>query len=146
MGSLFGALAIIILGFAVIATLAYLILKAASFFKRTFGVSLWPGMIALCFSVDIFTFSALSQYSMDNTTMIVLYIAAGLLLAYALYRDIRYYRLYSIPAFLLQLLLAITQIIILVFVIMVRLAKSNAAFKTERVRRRATALGILLDI
>lgn len=39
MDSVFGLLAIIILGIAVLATVIYLILKAASYFKRSFGVS-----------------------------------------------------------------------------------------------------------
>ena len=51
MDSIFGMLAIIILGIAILATLIYLVLKAASYFKRTFGASLWPGVIALCFSL-----------------------------------------------------------------------------------------------
>ena len=52
MDSIFGMLAIIILGIAILATLIYLVLKAASYFKRTFGASLWPGVIALCFSLS----------------------------------------------------------------------------------------------
>lgn len=47
MDSVFGLLAIIILGIAVLATVIYLILKVASYFKRSFGISLWPGVIAL---------------------------------------------------------------------------------------------------
>lgn len=57
MDSVFGLLAIIILGIAVLATVIYLILKVASYFKRSFSISLWPGVIALCFSVDIAVFT-----------------------------------------------------------------------------------------
>lgn len=124
----------------------YLILKVASYFKRTFGVSLWPGVIALCFSADIAVFATAAGQNMGHKFTIVMYIAAGLLLAYTLYRDIRYYELHSIPAFLLQLLLAVAQIILLIIVIAVEFARSNAAHKTERVRRRAAALSVLLDI
>ena len=42
MNSVFGALAIIILGIAIIATAIYLILKAASYFKRTFDIFCGP--------------------------------------------------------------------------------------------------------
>ena len=146
MDSVFGLLAIIILGIAVLATVIYLILKAASYFKRSFGVSLWPGVIALCSSVDIAVFTTAAGQNMGHEFIIVMYIVAGLLLAYTLYRDIRYYKLHSIPAFLLQLLLAVAQIILLIIVIAVKFARSNAAYKTERVRRRAAALGVLLDI
>lgn len=146
MNSVFGALAIIILGIAIIATAIYLILKAASYFKRTFGISLWPGVIALCFALDIAIFSTAAGQNMGHGFMTAMYIAAGLLLTYTLYRDIRYYKLHSIPAFLLQILLSVAQIILLIIVVVIRFAKSNAAYKTERVRRRAAALGVLLDI
>lgn len=38
MDSAFGLLAIIIFGIAVLATVIYLILKAAAYFKRSFGI------------------------------------------------------------------------------------------------------------
>jgi glucan phosphoethanolaminetransferase (alkaline phosphatase superfamily) len=89
MDSVFGLLAIIILGIAVLATVIYLILKAASYFKRSFGVSLWPGVIALCFSVDIAVFTTAAGQNMGHEFIIVMYIVAGLLLAYTLYRPDR---------------------------------------------------------
>jgi hypothetical protein len=107
---------------------------------------LWPGVIALCFSLDIAVFSTAAGQSIGHEFIIVMYIAAGLLLAYTLYRDIRYYKLHSIPAFLLQLVLAVAQIIILIIVIAVRIAKSTTSYRAGRGRRRATLLGALLDI
>lgn len=58
MDSVFGILAIVILGIAVPATRIYLVLKAASYFKRTFVVSLWPGVIAMFSMLHPFTASA----------------------------------------------------------------------------------------
>ena len=106
---------------------------------------MWPGVIALCFALDIAVFSTAAGQNMGHGFMTAMYISAGLLLTYTLYRDIRYYKLHSIPAFLLQILLSVAQIILLIIVV-IRFAKSNAAYKTERVRRRAAALGVLLDI
>lgn len=49
MDSAFGLLAIIISGIAVLATVIYLILKAASYFKRTFGI---PAAVLACSCTD----------------------------------------------------------------------------------------------
>lgn len=147
MGEIIGILALVLLGIAAVCAITYFILKAASYFKRTFGKSLWPGVIALCLSLDLAIAAAMCiQDESSGTMTTVLIVASTVLFAYCLYRDIRYYRLYSIPAFLLQLLLAIVQVVLIIIVFFSRAAKRAGVFRSERVRQRAARFGYILDI
>lgn len=147
MWEIVGILALVLLGIAAICTITYFILKAASYFKRTFGKSLWPGVIALCLSLDLAIAAAMcSQDEASRTLTTVLIVASTVLFAYCLYRDIRFYRIYSIPAFLLQLLLAVVQVMMIIIVFLSKSSKSTGAYRSERVRQRAARLGYILDI
>lgn len=147
MGEIIGILALVLLGIAAVCAITYFILKAASYFKRAFGKSLWPGVIALGLSFDLAIAAAMfSQDKSYGPMTTVLIVAFTVLFAYCLYRDIRYYRLYSIPAFLLQLLLAIVQVVLIIIIIFSRAAKSAREYRSERVRQRAARLGYILDI
>lgn len=147
MGEVIGLLALVLLGIAVVCVVTYLILKAAAYFKRTYGKSLWPGVVSMCFALDLTIAAAMcSQEEFSNELIPILIIAAVVLLGYALYRDIRYYRIYAIPAILLQLLLAVVQVVILLIVIMSYMAKRSGIYRSERVRRRAERLGYIINI
>ena len=130
MGELIGAFTLLLLIIAAVIAVIYFIIKGASYFKRTFGVSLWPGVISLCLSLDILIFgSAYIQESGDGSATAIIIIASLILLAYTLYRNIRYYRLYSIPAFLLQGLIAVAQLFILIMLIAYLIVRRTNMYK-----------------
>lgn len=147
MGEFFGAITILLVIIAAVIAVIYFILKSASYFKRTFGVSLWPGVISLCLSLDIIMFGSMaSQESGNGSTIAVIVIASLSLLAYALYRDIRYYRLYSIPAFLLQGLIAIAQLFILIMAIAYLIVRNTAMYKRGQLNQVSRLVRLFADI
>lgn len=110
--------AICLLCFAGCVALFYLIIKAASFFKKTFGKSLWLGVILSCLSVDLFlTTLVLFQNDESISMRIALTVASVFLFLITVIIDVRYYKVYAIPAFLLQVFLALLQLIVLIVVI-----------------------------
>lgn len=147
MGEVVGVLALALLGIAVLCALTYLILKAAAYFKRTYGKSLWPGVVSMCLALDLAIVAVMCSQEESSAGIIpTLIITAVVFFGYALYRDIRYYRVYSIPAILLQVLLSIVQVVILIIVIMSFMAKQTGVYRSERVRRRAERLGYIINI
>ena len=147
MGEFFGAITILLIIIAAVIAVIYFILKGASYFKRTFGVSLWPGVISLCLSLDIIMFGSMaSQESGNGSTVAVIVIASLILLAYTLYRDIRYYRIYSIPAFLLQGLIAIAQLFILIMAIVFLIVRNTAMYKRGQLNQVSRLIRLFADI
>lgn len=147
MGEFFGAITILLIIIAAVIAVIYFILKGASYFKRTFGVSLWPGVISLCLSLDIIMFgSVASQEGGNGSTVAVIVIASLILLAYTLYRDIRYYKLYSIPAFLLQGLIAIAQLFILIMAIVFLIVRNTAMYKRGQLNQVSRLIRLFADI
>ena len=147
MGEFFGAITILLIIIAAVIAVIYFILKGASYFKRTFGVSLWPGVISLCLSLDIIMFCSMaSQESGNGSTIAVIGIASLILLAYTLYRDIRYYRIYSIPAFLLQGLIAIAQLFILIMAIVFLIVRNTAMYKRGQLNQVSRLIRLFADI
>lgn len=147
MGEVVGVLALVLLGIAVLCALTYLILKAAAYFKRTYGKSLWPGVVSMSLALDLAIAVALCSQEESSAEIVpILIIAVILLLGYALYRDIRYYRARSILAILLQLLLSVVQVVILIIVIMSYMARQTGAYRSERVKHRAERLGYIINI
>jgi len=147
MGEFFGAITILLIIIAAVIAVIYFILKGASYFKRTFGVSLWPGVISLCLSLDIIMFGSMaSQESGNGSTIAVIVIASLILLAYTLYRDIRYYRIYSIPAFLLQGLIAIAQLFILIMAIVFLIVRNTAMYKRGQLNQVSRLIRLFADI
>ena len=147
MGEFFGAITILLIIIAAVIAVIYFILKGASYFKRTFGVSLWPGVISLCLSLDIIMFGSMaSQESGNGSTIAIIVIASLILLAYTLYRDIRYYRIYSIPAFLLQGLIAIAQLFILIMAIAYLIVRNTAMYKRGQLNQVSRLVRLFADI
>lgn len=147
MGEFFGAITILLIIIAAVIAVIYFILKGASYFKRTFGVSLWPGVISLCLSLDIIMFGSMaSQEGGNGSTVAVIVIASLILLAYTLYRDIRYYKLYSIPAFLLQGLIAIAQLFILIMAIVFLIVRNTAMYKRGQLNQVSRLIRLFADI
>lgn len=147
MGEFFGAITILLIIIAAVIAVIYFILKGASYFKRTFGVSLWPGVISLCLSLDIIMFGSMaSQESGNGSTIAFIVIASLVLLAYTLYRDIRYYRIYSIPAFLLQGLIAIAQLFILIMAIVFLIVRNTAMYKRGQLNQVSRLIRLFADI
>ena len=147
MGEFFGAITILLIIIAAVIAVIYFILKGASYFKRTFGVSLWPGVISLCLSLDIIMFGSMaSQESGNGSTIAFIVIASLVLLAYTLYRDIRYYRIYSIPTFLLQGLIAIAQLFILIMAIVFLIVRNTAMYKRGQLNQVSRLIRLFADI
>ena len=147
MGEIFGAITILLIIIAAVIAVIYFILKGSSYFKRTFGVSLWPGVISLCLSFDIIMFGSMaSQESGNGSTVAVIVIASLILLAYTLYRDIRYYKIYSIPAFLLQGLIAIAQLFILIMAIVFLIVRNTAMYKRGQLNQVSRLIRLFADI
>ena len=147
MGELFGAITILLIIIAAVIAVIYFILKGASYFKRTFGVSLWSGVISLCLSLDIIMLGSMaSQESGTGSTITIVVIVSFLLLAYTLYRDIRHYRIYSIPAFLLQGLIAIAQLFILIMAIVFLFVRNTAMYKRGQLNQVSRLIRLFADI
>lgn len=147
MGEVIGAFTILLLIIAAVIAVIYFILKGASYFKRTFGVSLWPGVISLCLSLDIVMFAGMyMQESGSDSTAVIAIIASLVLLAYTLYRDIRYYRAYSVPAFLLQGLIAVAQLFILIMAIAFMIIRNTAMYKRGQLNQITRLIRLFADI
>lgn len=147
MGEFFGAITILLIIIAAVIAVIYFILKGASYFKRAFGVSLWPGVISLCLSLDIIMFGSMaSQESGNGSTIAIIVIASLILLAYTLYRDIRYYKIYSIPAFLLQGLIAIAQLFIFIMAIVFLIVRNTAMYKRGQLNQVSRLIRLFADI
>lgn len=147
MGEFFGAITILLIIIASVIAVIYFVLKGASYFKRTFSVSLWPGVISLCLSLDIIMFGSMASQESDNSSAVAVVVIASLvLLAYTLYRNIRYYRIYSIPAFLLQGLIAIAQLFILIMAIIYLIIRNTAMYKRGQLNQISKLIKLFADI
>ena len=76
MGEFFGAITILLIIIASVIAVIYFVLKGASYFKRTFSVSLWPGVISLCLSLDIIMFGSMASQESDNSSAVAVVVIA----------------------------------------------------------------------
>lgn len=103
----------IVIGIAVAVLFGYFIMKVTAFYKSRFGVSMGPSIISICLSVDLFLVaSLLYQNGGDENYTLVFNIVATIMMAYGIYRDIKYYRKMALGAILFQVLVALLQVFI----------------------------------
>ena len=127
---------ILLLLAVVTALISAKLLKAAANYKRTYGKSLWPGILAICAAVDLL-FSVF--YSRQQDMFLPVLIAAILLLAYAVFRTTRYYPDKVLGALGVQLAFSVLQ---LGFFVMILLAVGVSKLR----KQQNTVLGMLRSL
>lgn len=127
--------------------LLYSIFKMASFFKKTYGKSIWPGVIFASLSLDLLLLGIYIIHDEEYSSYAIGFITIALVVyVINVLSTIRKFNKHILQAVILQIVLACLQVVIFALILLNVLVKRIVRTRMGFIKRAFNWTSIIFDI
>jgi len=135
MNEIYISLGIILLVIAIASAIVYLVLRVTKYYKQKFGIKMGPTILMMCLAFDLLVVASLLYGNGGDEQWILIFNCASLVVfGCGMWRNIKYYKMYTFGALGIQLLFTIAQFVVLLAVLITLLIRRLIKRQNDQMR------------